>query len=339
MDGAHRTLATGIALGLVCCVGTARANPPTGSGPAVYAKGLRARIERTRFRPARLVFTDKYVTVDLHGHDSERFGYDTIRFQRSRPPVGWSLFSKTYWLTTLPAAPLFYLLGPYSLAGYLGAAHALDMSRWVASRGRRHQIGLHSEDSHRCSQLALPRDAKLRRKILDEFALRFSKELRTRPADSASLREREPYPERGKPAPEFALADLDGVSWSLSQLRGSVVLLNFWASWCEPCRRELPQLQRLHERHSADGLVVLGVSDEDPSKARMHVEELGIGYPSLFDVDGTVMQTYQIHAIPTSLIVGRDGQLLKRMEGYTPAGAVEKALKPLLSDAASDSGP
>lgn len=337
MDGAHRTLATAIALGIVCCLGTASASPPKESGPAVYAKGLRARIEGTKLRPARLVFTENHVTVVLHGHDSERFGYDTIRFQRNRPPARWSMFSKTYWLTTLPGVPLFYLLGPYSLAGFLGATHVLDMSRWLASRGRRHHLGLHSEDSHRCSQVALPRDTKLRRAILDEFALRFSKELRTRQPESASLRDREPYPERGKPAPDFVLAGLDGVPSSLSQLRGKVVLLNFWASWCEPCLRELPQLQQLHERHSADGLVVLGVSDEDPSKAKRYVDELGIGYPSLFDVDGSVMQKYQIQAVPTSLIVGRDGQLLKRMEGYTPAGGFERALEPLLSETASDS--
>ena len=150
------------------------------------------------------------------------------------------------------------------------------------------------------------------------------------PCDSVSLREREPYPARGRPAPDFALAALDGAPWSLLQLRGSVVLLKFWPSCCEPCRRELPQLQRLHEWHSADGLVVLGASDEDPGRVRQYLDELGIGYPSLRDVDGSVMQSYRIHAIPTSLIIGRDGRLLKRMEGYTPAGAFEKALKPLL---------
>lgn len=339
MDGTRRIAATGLALGLVCRLVSAGASPPKGTEPAVYAKGLRARIEGTRLRPARVVFTDTHVTVDLRGHDSERFGYDTIRFQRTRTPARWSLFDRTYWLTTLPGVPLFYALGPYSLAGFLGATHVLDLSRWLASRGGRHRLGLHSDDVHRCSQLALPRDAKLRRAILDEFARRFTKDLRTRPSDPASLRDREPYLARGRPAPDFALADLDGVPRSLSELRGSVVLLNFWASWCEPCVRELPQLQRLHERHAADGLVVLGVSDEDPGKARRHLEELGIGYPSLLDVDGSVMQSYRIHAIPTSLIVGRDGQLLKRLEGYTPAGAFERALKPLLSESARGSGP
>ena len=339
MNGAHRIVATGLALGLACCLVSAQASPPKEPGPAVYEKGLRARIEGTRLRPARLVFTDTHVTVDLKGHDSERFRYDSIRFQRTSTPSRWSLFDRTYWLTTLPGMPLFYALGPYSLAGFLGATHALDLTRWLKNRGGRHRLGLHSDDSHRCSQVALPRDAKLRRAILDEFARRFAKDLRTRPPDTFALRDREPHPARGKPAPDFELYGLDGLRWSLSRLRGRVVLLNFWASWCEPCRQELPQLQQIHERHSADGLVVLGVSDGDPNQARQFLEEHGIGYPSLHDEDGSVMQSFGIHAIPTSLLVGSDGRLRKRMSGYTSAGAFERALKPLLSETARVSAP
>ena len=338
MDGTRRILASGIALSLVFCLGTAGASPVQSPEPAVYSKGLRARIEGTKLRPARLVFTDRHVTVDLIGYDSERFDYDKIRFQRTRARARWSLFDRTYWLSTLPGVPLFYLLGPYSLAGFAGAIHAVDLTRWLASRGSRQRLGLHSGDPHRCAEVALPREAKLRRAILDEFARRFAKDLRIRPPDSFSLREREPYPTRGNRAPDFTLASLDGEQWSLSLLRGQVVLLNFWASWCEPCHRELPQLQQLRERHYDDGLVVLGVSDEDPGKARPYLEEHGISYPSLHDRDGSAMRSYQINAIPTSLIIGRDGRLQQRMEGYTPANAFEKALKPLLSRTPSDSG-
>ena len=338
MEVKRRNVAAGVVLGLFCFLGTARASAPKGKGPAIYEKGLRARIEGTRSRPARLVFTDTHVIVDLHGHDSESFSYKAIRFQRSGTPTRWSMFDKTYWLTTLPGLPLFYALGPYSLASFLGATHALEVTRWLKKRAGPQRLGLHSDDSHRCSQLALPRDTKLRQAILDEFARRFAKDLRNRPPNSLSLRNRGPYPVRGTPAPDIALAGLDGVPTRLSQLRGNVVLLNFWASWCEPCRRELPQLQLLHERHSIDGLVVLGVSDEDPDTARQYLDELGIGYTSLADFDGGVMQSYRIHAIPTSLIIGRDGRVLKRMEGYTPLSAFERALKPLLSDAARGSG-
>ncbi len=338
MGRTRNILAAGIALSLVFCLGTVGASPVPKPEPVVYSKGLRARIEGAKLRPARLVFTDRHVIVDLHGHDSERFDYGSIRFQRTHAPARWSLFDRTYWLTTLPGVPLFYLLGPYSLAGFLGATHAVDLSRWLASRGSRQRLGLHSADPHRCSQLALPRDAKLRRAILDEFARRFAKDLRTRPPDSFSLRGQGPHPERGDQAPDFTLAALDGEPWSLSQLRGQVVLLNFWASWCEPCRRELPQLQQLREQRSDDGLVVLGVSDEDPSKTRSYLEQHRIGYPSLHDRDGSVMRSFQINAIPTSLIIGREGRLQQRMEGYTPARALERALKPLLSRTSSDSG-
>ena len=146
-----------------------------------------------------------------------------------------------------------------------------------------------------------------------------------------SLRKRGPHLARGSRVPDFVLASLVGKPWSLSKLRGNVVLLNFWASWCEPCRQELPHLQQLHERHSDDGLVVLGVTDEDPETAQRYLREHDIDYPSLHDGDGSAMQSYQINAIPTSLIIGRDGELLERVEGYTPASTFSKALKTLLT--------
>lgn len=338
MDGTPRILAIAVALGLVFCWGATGAGPAESPGPAVYAKGLSASIEGTKLRPARLVFTDSHLVVDLRGHGSERFDYETIRFERIRTPVRWSLFDKKYWLSTLSGAPLFYLLGPYTLAGYLGAIHAVELSSWIASRGKRERLGLHSDDPHRSSQVALPRNAKLRNAILDEFARRFSGKLRTRRPDPSTLPEREPYPVAGNQAPDFTLTALNGMAWNLARMRGSVVLVNFWATWCEPCRQELPQLQQLYERHSDDGLVVLGVSDEDPGKARQYLEEHGIGYPSLHDAAGSVMQSYQIGSMPTSLIIDRDGQLLQRMEGYTPTSAFEKALEPLLAGTSGESG-
>ena len=338
MDGTPRVLAIVVALGLVFSGGATGAGPTESPGPAVYAKGLSASIEGTRLRPARLVFTDSHMVVDLQGHGSERFDYETIRFQRTRTPVQWSLFDKKYWLSTLSGAPMFYLLGPYSLAGYLGAIHAVELSSWLASRGKRERLGLHSDDPHRSAQVALPRNAKLRNAILDEFARRFAGKLQTRPPDPISLPAREPYSAAGNQAPDFTLTALNGMAWNLARMRGNIVLLNFWAPWCEPCRQELPQLQQLYELHSDDGLVVLGVSDEDPGKARQYLEEHGISYPSLHDDAGSVMQSYQIGAIPTSLIIGRDGQLLQRMEGYTPTGAFEKALRPLLARTSAESG-
>ena len=338
MDLTPRILTIGVALGLVFCRGATGKSPVESPGPTVYAKGISATIEGTRMRPARLVFADSHLVVDLQGYGSERFDYETIRFQRTRTPVHWSLLSKEYWLATLSGAPPLFALGPYFVAGYLGAIHVVELSGWLASRGKRQRLGLHSNAPHRCSQLALPRNPKLRTAILDEFARRFVGKLQTRPLDSLSLPERKPIPAAGNQAPDFTLTALNGMAWNLTRMRGSIVLVNFWASWCEPCRQELPQLQKLYERYSDDGLVVLGVSDEDPSKARQYLEEHGIGYPSLHDGAGSVMQSYQISAIPTSLIIGRDGRLLQRMEGYTPARTFEKALRPLLKRTSGDSG-
>lgn len=338
MGETPRILAIGVALGLVFCRGASGAGPIESPRPTVYEKGLSASIEGTILRPARLVFTDRHLIVDLQGHDSERFDYETIRFQRTRRPVRWSLFDKRYWLSTLSGAPLAYLLGPYYVAGYFGAVHAVELSRWLGSRGERQRLGLHSDDPHRCSQLTLPRKTKLRNTILDEFSRRFAGKLQTRAPDSFPLPAQEPYPAAGIQAPDFTLTALNGMAWNLERMRGNIVLVNFWASWCEPCRQEIPQLQQLYERHSDDGLVVVGVSDEDPGKARQFLEEHGIGYPSLHDDAGSVMQSYQITAIPTSLIIGRDGQLLRRMEGYTPISGFENALWPLLAPTSGDSG-
>ena len=338
MDETPRIVAIGVALGLVLCQGATGAGPVEGPGPTVYAKGLSASIGGTILRPARLVFTDTHLIVDLQGRGSERFDYETIRFQRTRKPVRWSLFDKRYWLSALSGAPLAYLVGPYFMAGYFGAIHAVELSRWLGTRGERQRLGLHSDGPHRCSQLALPRSKKLRNAILDEFARRFAGKLQTRPADSFSLPAQEPYPAAGIQAPDFTLTALNGMAWNLARMRGDIVLVNFWASWCEPCRQELPQLQQLYERHSDDGLVVVGVSDEDPGKTRQFLEEHGIGYPSLHDDAGSVMQSYQITAIPTSLIIGRDGQLLQRMVGYTPISAFENALWPLLAPTSRDAG-
>ena len=124
MDGTHRIAAIGLALGLAGCLVSAVASPPKVTGPVVYEKGLRAQIEGTKLRSARLVFADTHVTVAVPGHHSETFSYETIRFQRTHTPTRWSLFDRTYWLTTLPGVPLFYPLGPYSLAGFLGATQA-----------------------------------------------------------------------------------------------------------------------------------------------------------------------------------------------------------------------
>ncbi len=328
-----------VALALVVFSASARADTPQTQAPVVLSKGLRGRIEDARLRPAKLVFTNAAVTVEVEGGTPERFEYAHLRIQRARRHVRLPLFDKTYWLMTLPLMPVYFATGPYFLAGSLGASHAVILPRWLSSGGTEHWLSLHSDQAHRCSYLVLPRKKRLRLAILEELASRGKKDLRVRPPDDVALRDRSPYPTEGDPAPDFTLRALDGSPRSLSELRGNVVLLNFWATWCGPCREELPQLERLQERFQEDGLVVLGVSDENADKARRYLDENGITYPTLHDPSSSVFRGYRVGAIPTSLIIGRDGRLRKRIEGYARGGTLLKSVKPHLSQPARGSDP
>lgn len=333
MAGTVNRSPVALALALASFCGVARADTPQVRDPVVLSKGLRGRIEDLRLRPAKLVFSDAAVTVEVEGGTAEPFGYADLRIQRARHHVRLPLFDKTYWLMTLPLIPAYFATGPYFLAGSLGASHALILPRWLSSGGTEHWLSLHSDQAHRCTHLVLPRKGRLRHAILKEFAVRGKKELRVRLPASFELRDRLPYPAEGDLAPDFTLPALDGSPWRLSELRGKVVIVNFWATWCGPCRKELPQLERLHRRFSTDGLAMLGLSDEKADEARRYLEENGITYPTLHDHGALVFRRYHVSAIPTSLIIGRDGRLEKRLEGYRGEGALAKAGKSYLAPA------
>lgn len=124
--------------------------------------------------------------------------------------------------------------------------------------------------------------------------------------------------EVGRPAPRYAATSLQGDSVSLAGLRGDVVLLNIWATWCHPCRTEIPELERLHERYRAQGLQVIGVSvdvgGEDAAVGEF-ATEYGVTYPVWRDPEGRVSTLFAAIGVPATYLIGRDGTLLWRKVG------------------------
>ncbi len=115
-------------------------------------------------------------------------------------------------------------------------------------------------------------------------------------------------PEVGKLAPDFQLSDLDGQPVSLSDFRGQPVLLNFWATWCGPCRYEMPFLERIHREQSADGLVVLGVNmGETAEEIEQFAADFGLSFTVLQDSDQEVALRYNVRSIPTTFLIDEDG--------------------------------
>jgi thiol-disulfide isomerase/thioredoxin len=132
-------------------------------------------------------------------------------------------------------------------------------------------------------------------------------------ADALNPTGRPPSAEPGRAAPNFRLADLAGGALTLSDLQGTYVLLNFWASWCGPCRGETPDLQRLYERLQPSGrLVVVGVNQqEDADTARSFVHEFGVTYPIVLDQTGEVSSTYRVgRGLPVSILLDPVGVIV-----------------------------
>jgi peroxiredoxin len=109
---------------------------------------------------------------------------------------------------------------------------------------------------------------------------------------------------------DFTLTDLEGKSWTLSGLRGKVVVVNFFATWCPPCRTEMPTLETLYNQFKDQGLVVVGISDEDATKIKAFISEGGITYPILLDPGDKANDLFQIKGIPNSFVYDRDGKLV-----------------------------
>jgi peroxiredoxin len=116
--------------------------------------------------------------------------------------------------------------------------------------------------------------------------------------------------DRKREHPDFSLKDLSGKTWTFSDLRGKVVLVNFWATWCPPCRKEMPDLETLYQRFGSKDFVVLGISDEDAAKVEPFIRERKVSFPVLLDPERKVNDSFVVEGIPKSFVYDRDGKLV-----------------------------
>jgi peroxiredoxin len=135
----------------------------------------------------------------------------------------------------------------------------------------------------------------------------------------------------GNRARNFTLEAIDGGQVSLDDYKGSVVLLNFWATWCPPCEAEIPALEAAYRAHKDEGLVILGIDvEESRAMVQPFVKDLEMTYPVLLDGNGKLVQEYRARGLPMSILLDRDGTIRVRHIGYLSAGQLETYLKDLL---------
>jgi len=133
-------------------------------------------------------------------------------------------------------------------------------------------------------------------------------------------------------APQFALKDLKGHTLRLKDLRGRVVLLNFFATWCAPCRQEIPDLERLYKRFNDQGLEIVGISLDMEGAPLLNpfVQHYGISYPVVLGTREVVVDYGGITGIPTSFLIDRDGRVAKHFVGFRPVHVFEQSVLELL---------
>ena len=143
----------------------------------------------------------------------------------------------------------------------------------------------------------------------------------------------------GAPAPDFTLLDLAGQPVTLSTFRGQVVILNFWASWCPPCRSEFPLLQSAYEDRADDGLIVIAVNQEESSaEATRFADEFGLTMPVVLDSTGEVGEQYRLLGLPQSVFIDKSGIVRAVQIGEVTNETLTEKIEDLLGDSAAATG-
>ena len=122
-----------------------------------------------------------------------------------------------------------------------------------------------------------------------------------------------------EPAQDFTLPSSSGENVRLAEQRGQVVMLNFWASWCGPCRQEMPLLDEMSKRYSSAGFVLYGVNvEEDNTDAKKLIQQLGVTFPILYDAESKASSLYNVDAMPTTVLIDKKGEIRFVNRGYKP---------------------
>ncbi len=136
-------------------------------------------------------------------------------------------------------------------------------------------------------------------------------------------------------APNFTLKSRSGKNVKLSELRGQVVMINFWASWCAPCRKEMPLLQKIYKKYKKLGFTLLGVNvEQNSAAAKNYLKDVKVSFPILFDTTNKTSKLYNVSAMPTTIIIDRSGNMRFIHKGYKAGyeNSYKKQIKKLLRE-------
>jgi cytochrome c biogenesis protein CcmG, thiol:disulfide interchange protein DsbE len=203
---------------------------------------------------------------------------------------------------------------------YLGqVASSQNPAAWLAAQRAQAQIGIYADLTAPVAQASAP--------------VPVARAATPTPAQPASARVTTAGSAPGQLAPDFSLDDINGQRVKLSDLRGHPVIVNFWATWCPPCRQEAPAIQAAYQRYRDQGVILLGVNlREDAQTIQQFAKEFGLTYPLLLDRDGAVSDRYQVRGIPTTVFVDADGVVRARHVGPLTEDKLVEYLAPLFPE-------